>query len=179
MIKSSFQSALNKQIAHEQSNAHAYDAVSLYFNRVHLPGLGAFMRQQMREERRHARKFIRHVADRGGQVELGALPAPRSNFATPLEAARSVRDLERTTSEMIHRLHETARKEGDSALEVLLQWFITEQVEEEKWANELADLVEKFHERAGQMLILDHDWGKRVNHGKNKTKAKGPSCEGN
>src|SRR3954469_5158945 len=112
MVKNSFQSAVNKQILHEQSNAHAYDAVSLYFGRVHLSGLQAFMRHQMREERRHARKLVRHLADRGGRVELGAIPAPIGHFSTPLEAARSVRDLERTTSETIHRLHEMARKEG-------------------------------------------------------------------
>jgi ferritin len=168
MISSSFLTALNKQILHEQSNAHAYDAVSLYFARMHLSGLGAFMRRQMREERRHARKLIRHVADRGGQVELGIIPAPKGNFASPLDAAKSVRQLERTTTEAIHRLHDMARKEGDSALEVLLQWFITEQVEEEKWANQLTDLVEQFHERAGQMLVLDHDWAKRARRKKTK-----------
>jgi len=53
-------------------------------------------------------------------------------------------------------------KQSIEALEVLLHWFITEQVEEEKWSGELMALVEQFHERPGQLFMLDHQWGKRV-----------------
>jgi ferritin len=162
MIKPSILAALNKQIQHEQGNAHAYEAVSLYFGERGLHGLEAFMAQQGREERVHAEKFIRHVADRGGRVELAAIAAPKVNFSSALEAARAVRDMERATTESIHRLFEMSRKEGDYALEVLLHWYITEQVEEEQWAQELTALVEQFHERPGQLFMLDHQWGKRV-----------------
>src|SRR6185503_17942818 len=162
MIKPSILAALNKQIQHEQGNAHAYEAVSLYFGERGLHGLEAFMAQQAREERAHAEKFIRHVADRGGHVELAAIGAPKVNFSLPLEAAKAVRDMERATTESIHRLFEMSRKEGDYALEVLLHWYITEQVEEEQWAQELTALVEQFHERPGQLFMLDHQWGKRV-----------------
>ena len=89
----------------------------------------------------HARKLIRHVTDRGGQATLGAIAAPRCEFTSPLDAANAVRDLERATTESIHRLYELARKEGDHALEVLLQWYVTEQVEEEQWSGELATLT--------------------------------------
>src|SRR4030095_11329387 len=145
MIKTPILTALGKQIQHEQSNAHAYEAVSLYFNRLNLHGLGAFMARQVRDERLQARKLIRHVADRGSQVELGAIPAPRCNFESPLEAAKSVWDLEHRTTEMIHRLYELAREEEDHMLEVLLHWFITEQVEEEKWSGQLLAQMEQFH----------------------------------
>jgi ferritin len=162
MMKASILTAVNEQIRHEQGNSRAYLAVSLYFGRLNLHGLEAFMARQVEEERMHAEKFIRHVADRGGEVELAALPAPKNSFASPLEAIQFVRELERTTTGAIHRLYELARKEGDVALEVLLHWYVTEQVEEEQWADELTSLVEQFHERPGQMFMLDHQWGKRA-----------------
>src|SRR5512135_637954 len=110
MIKTAILSALNKQIQHEQSNAHAYQAVSLYFGRLNLHGLEAFMAKQVEDERMHAKRLLRHAVDRGGQVALGAIPAPKPEFASPLEAVTFVRDLERTTTEMIHRLYELARR---------------------------------------------------------------------
>jgi ferritin len=163
MIKTPILAALTKQIQHEQSNAHAYEAMSHYFGGVNLHGLEAFMARQVVDERMHAEKFIEHVRDRGGRVELFTIPAPKSDFASPLEAVTSARDLERKTTEMIHRLYELARKENDYALEVLLHWYITEQVEEEKWADELTAVMQQFHEHPGQVFMLDYAWGKRVN----------------
>jgi ferritin len=153
MIKAPILAALNKQIQHEQSNAHAYQAVSLYFGRLNLHGLEAFMARQVEEERTHADKFIQHVQDRGGDVELRTVPAPKADFTSPLDAANTVRDLERTTTEMIHHLYELARKENDYALEVLLHWYITEQVEEEKWSGELAALMQQFQEHPGEVFM--------------------------
>jgi ferritin len=165
MIKTPILAALNKQIQHEQSNARAYQAVSLYFGRLNLHGLAAFAARQATEEQEHANKLIKHVSDRGGQVELGSSSAPWSHFESPLEAVKAVRDMELATTEMIHRLYELSRKEGDYPLEVLLHWFITEQVEEEKWSGELLSLMEQFHDHPGQLFMLDHQWGKRVKAG--------------
>jgi ferritin len=134
----------------------------MYFGRLNLHGLQAFMAKQARDERQHARKLIQHVADRGGQVELLTIPAPRANFESPLDAAKFVRDLERATTESIYRLYELARKESDYALEVRLHWFITEQVEEEKWSGELMELLERMQEHPEQLFTLDHAWGRRV-----------------
>lgn len=163
MIKTAILTALNRQIQHEQGNARAYEAVSLYFGHVNLHALASFMARQAREERAHASRLIRHVTDRGGQVELGALPSPRCEFASPLEAANAVRDLERATTETIHRLYELARKEGDHALEVSLHWFIREQVEEEQWSTELATLMQQLNEDRGHLFALDREWGDRFN----------------
>jgi len=162
MIKNVVLTALNRQIQHEQSNAHAYRAVSLYFGHLNLRSLESFMARQAREERVHARKLMRHVTDRGGRVELGAIPAPKCEFASPMEAANAVRDMERATTQSIYRLYELARKEGDYALEVLLHWYVTEQVEEEQWSGELATLMQQFHEDPAQVFTLDRQWGERV-----------------
>ena len=162
MIKPLILAALLKQIQHEQSNAQAYRAVALYFGGLSLRGFDAFMARQAREERMHAERLIAHVVNRGGQVELGAIPAYRSGFDAPLEAVRFVRDMERKTTESIHRLYELARKEADHALEVRLHWFITEQVEEEAWCDELAATMERVHDQPGHLSMLDRQWGKRA-----------------
>ena len=167
-MNSALLSALNGQILHEQTIAHACDAISLYFGHVQLPGLGSFMRRQMREERRHARRLIRHVAARGGEVELAAIPAPKGDFASPLDAAQCARQAQRTTTELIYTLHEMAGEEKDSALEALLDRFITRQVANEKWADELSDAIEQFQDRAEQMLMLDAQWGRRRERTKKK-----------
>lgn len=162
MIKPTVLTALNKQIQHEQSNAHAYEAVSLYFGHLNLHGLAAFMAKQVRDERKHARKLIRHVSDRGGQVDVQTIAAPRASFESPLDAVKRVRDLERATTETIHRLYELARKEADYALEVLLHWYITEQVEEEKWSAELTGMMEQVRDHSAQLFMLDQEWGRHA-----------------
>jgi len=162
MIKKNLLEALNKQIQHEQNNAHNYQAVALYFERLNLRGLAAWMNKQAGDERGHADRFIQHVMDRGGTVALGALAEPPASFEDPLEAVQSVLGLERSTTALIHKLADLARKEGDHALEVTLHWFVTEQVEEEQWAEELATLMEQFHKSPGQLYMLDHHWGKRA-----------------
>jgi ferritin len=162
VIKPAILTALNAQIQHELSAAHAYRAVAHYFGLLNLRGLEAFMTRQAGEERMHAEKFIRHLAARGGQADLGALPAPQAAFASALEATRAIRDWERVTTEKIHRLFDLARREGDYALEVLLHWFVAEQVEEEQWSGELSALTGQLHERPGDLFMLDHQWGQRV-----------------
>lgn len=162
MIKASVAAAINKQIHHEQSNAHAYKAVALYFEGLNLHGFTAFFEKQVTDELDHAQKLIDHLVDRGGKVELGALPAPKADFANPLEAAKFVLGLERHTTELIHKLYELAGKEADYALQVRLHWLIEEQVEEEQWGEELVALLGQFGGNPGQLYMLDHHWGKRV-----------------
>jgi ferritin len=162
MIKKNIVEALNKQIQHEQSNAHSYLAVALYFEALNLHGLAAWLFKQVSDERGHAEKFTKHLLERGGSVELGAIASPKARFANPLEAIQQVQALERVTTALIHKLTDLARKENDYALEVLMHWFITEQVEEEQWAAELLAQMEQFHKNPGHLYMLDHQWGKRA-----------------
>ena len=161
-IHSTVVKSLNQQILHEQCNAHTYEAVSLYFGRIALHGIAAFMMRQAEEERQHAWKLIRHAVDRKARVELGSIPAPDIDYTSPLEAAVAVAELERTTSQLINQLYQLARDEGDYALEVLLHWYITEQIEEEKWSQELVELIERLQDKPGSLYMLDDVWGKRL-----------------
>lgn len=161
-MKKNILEALNKQIQHEQNNAHIYQGVALYFKGLNLNGLAAWMEKQVGDERGHAQRLIDHVVDRGGAVQLGALPAPKVSYESPLAAVQTVLALEKSTTGMIDTLYELAQKEKDHALEVALHWFIDEQVEEEQWATELAGLMEQFHKNPGQLYMLDHRWGGRL-----------------
>lgn len=162
MLKPAILTALNAQIQYELGNAHAYEAVALYFGLQNLHGFESYMRRQALEERAHAARFLRHLAARGGQADLGVIPAPKAHFASALEALTAVHDWERATTQKIHQLFDLARGERDYALEVLLHWYIAEQVEEEQWSGELAALAGQFHDRPGQLFMLDHQWGKRA-----------------
>jgi ferritin len=161
-MKTSILQALNQQIQHEQNNAHIYQGVALYFKGMNLNGLAAWMEKQVADERDHARRLIDHVVDRGGAVQLGALPAPRTSYENPLDAVKMVLALEKSTTGKINNLYELAKKEKDHPLEIALHWFISEQVEEEQWASELAGLMEQFHKNPGQLYMLDHRWGGRL-----------------
>ena len=165
MMKQDIVEALNRQIQHEQNNAHSYHGAALYFESLNLHGLAAWLHKQAGDERGHAEKFIKHLLDRGGKVELQALSAPKTSFASPLAAVQAVQALEQATTATIHKLFALAKKEGDSALEVEMHWFVGEQVEEEQWVGELTSQMEQFHKSPGQLYMLDHHWGKRAKGG--------------
>jgi ferritin len=165
VINTTILAEVNKQIQHEQSNAHTYEGVALYFEGLDFRGLAAWFNKQAGDERGHAAKFIKHLVDRHGDVTLGALPAPAVTFADPLQAVQSVFDIEHDTTKRIHALYELARAEKDYPLEILLHWFISEQVEEEDWATELRDETAKLQGSPAHMYQLDHKWAKRANAG--------------
>ena len=154
--------AVTKQIQHEQNNSHIYHNVALYFENMNLHGFSAWMNKQSADERGHADKFITHLIDRGAPVQLGALPAPQATFATALEAVQTVLELEKSTTAAIYKLYELAKKEGDYALEVLLHWFINEQVEEEQTATELVEWMTHLHKSPGSLYMFDHRWRRKA-----------------
>lgn len=154
---------INQQIQHEQSNAHIYEGIAIYFESLNLRGLGAWFYKQAGEERIHGAKLIKHLIDRNEAVKLGALEAPRASFSNPLEAVQLALDLELENTRLINALYEQARGAKDYPLEILLQWYISEQVEEEDWATELRDEAAKFQASAAHLYQLDHKWAKRVN----------------
>ena len=154
---------VNKQIQHEQSNAHIYEGVALYFETLNLRGLAAWFYKSAGEERGHGAKLIKHLLERHSEVTLGAIPEPRVTFANPLEAVQSALDIELATTKLLYKLYELARAEKDYPLEILLQWYINEQVEEEAWATELRDETALFQNSSAHLYQLDHKWAKRVN----------------
>ena len=130
---------LKRQLNHELGAAHAYLALSLWCDGQNLKGFAAFFAKQAEEEREHAKKMIDHLVDRGAPAELAALPAPRQNFASLLEVAQHAQAMEQANTRGINAVYEAALKAKDYPAQVLMHWFINEQIEEEAWAAEMVD----------------------------------------
>jgi ferritin len=155
------QDAMNEQINKELYSSYLYLSMAAYFEDQNLPGFAKWMRTQEGEEREHGMKLYDFLVDRGGRVALKAIAAPESDWKSPLELFKQVAAHEAAVTASIHNLYETALKEKDYAAQTMLQWFITEQVEEEKNAAEIVAQLELVEARGTAVLMLDHRLGKR------------------
>jgi len=145
---------LQRQLNHELSAAHAYIALSLWCEEQNCKGFARFFLKQAEEEREHARKFMDHLLDRQVLPELTELAAPKGKFKSLMDIARQALAMEQANTAGINAAYEAAVKAKDYPAMILLQWFITEQVEEEDWANEMVERVEQAS-CAGALSDLD------------------------
>ena len=153
-ISPSVVAELSRQLNHESFAAYGYQAMGLWCEDRNFNGFARFFHKQAGEEREHARKFIDHLLDRGVLPELGALPAPRGTFASLMDVARQAQAMERQNTAGINAAYEAALREKDYPAQVLLHWFIGEQVEEEDWAQEMIDRLARA-ECPGGLADLD------------------------
>jgi ferritin len=161
MISETMVKAINQQIRDELFSAYLYLAMSAQFEAASLVGMARWTRMQAGEESEHALKLYDYINERGGRVELLAIDKPPKEFGTPLQTFREVLAHEKKVTALINNLYEIALKENDYATQVMLQWFINEQVEEEKNASLIVDKLEMAGESKGSLLNLDHHIGKR------------------
>jgi ferritin len=156
---------LNRQLNYELTAAHAYLALSLWCGNRSLKGFAGFFAKQAGEEREHAGKLMQHVLDRGIAPELAAIAAPKQNFKSLLEVVEQAQTMEQSNTRGINAVYEAAVADKDYPAQVLMHWFIKEQVEEEAWAAELVDRV-KAASCAGSLLDLDRHVEKVLADGK-------------
>jgi len=146
--------ALNKQANQELHAAQAYLAMAYWCEVSHYSGFAQFFHEQVAEERGHAAKILKHLADRDTVPIIGALAAPTATFKNLNEVAKTAYDLERANTAGIHATYETALAEKDYPAQILLHWFISEQVEEEAWSEKLLVKAREAN-CAGAMSSLD------------------------
>lgn len=161
MIGKTMQDAMNEQINKELFSSYLYLSMAAHFEAKNLPGFASWMRIQEVEEREHAMKFYDHLLERGGKVELKAIAAPKVEWKSSLELFEEVVKHEAMITSSIYALYELAQKEKDYPAQVMLQWFISEQVEEEKNATEILDNLKLIEDRGTAVLMLDHRLAKR------------------
>lgn len=149
-------SELQRQLNHELGAAHAYAALAVWCFDRNLKGFARYFYKQSGEEREHAQKFMDHLLDRHVMPELAGLPAPKSGFKTLVEVARHARAMEQANTEGIHRAYEVAVKQKDYPAQVLLHWYINEQVEEEAWSDEMVARVESSTTEGGVQALDRH-----------------------
>jgi len=162
MLNKTMQDAMNEQINKELFSSYLYLSMAAYFENKNLSGFANWMRIQADEERVHAMKFYDFILDRGGKVTLKGIEAPKTDWGSNLEVAEEVAAHEAMVTESIHALYELALKEKDYPSQVLLQWFITEQVEEESNAAAIVADLKLVEDRGSAMLMLDKQLGERV-----------------
>ncbi len=161
MISKAMQAAVNEQINKELYSSYLYLSMAAYFENKNLPGFAKWMHIQSDEERGHGMKLYGHLVDRNGRVALKAIAAPGTEWKTNLEAFKEVQVHEQEVTASINSLYELALKEKDYPMQVLLQWFINEQVEEEKNAADIVQQLELIDAHGTAVLMLDHQLGKR------------------
>ena len=161
MIGKPMQDAMNEQINKELFSSYLYLSMAAYFEEKNLSGFAHWMRVQAQEEREHAMKFYDFIIDRGGRVMLKGIDAPKTDWGSNLEVVEEVAAHEAKVTASIYALYELALKEKDYPAQVMLQWFINEQVEEEKNAAEIVANLKLIEDRGTAVLMLDKQLGKR------------------
>jgi ferritin len=155
MIGKKMLDALNEQINAELFSSYLYLAMAADFQAKTLKGFANWMEVQAREEAGHAKRIYDFLVDRGGRIALKAIAAPPAEWKSPLAAFEASYAHEQKVTAMIHELAELAAAEGDHAAAVMLQWFVTEQVEEEANASEIVEKLKLVKDSAQGLFMMD------------------------
>jgi len=161
MISKTMQDALNAQINLEQASAQLYLAMSAHCEGKSFRGFAHWLKVQAGEETAHALKLVDFLLDRGGRLELKAVAAPPTDFGGVIDVFEKVLAHERSISGRIGALFEQARAEKDHASEITLQWYVTEQVEEESQVGQIVDHLHAVGDKGGGIWYLDSRMAKR------------------
>ncbi len=161
MIKENIQEAINKQINAELFSAYLYQSMGAYLDSENLGGMAAWMNMQAKEELEHAMKFYNYLLERGGRVKLYAIDEPQFEWNSPLEVFEASYEHEQYVTGRINDLVELAAEEKDHATGVMLQWFVSEQVEEEATVDEIVEKMKMISESRNGLYMLDRELGKR------------------
>jgi ferritin len=161
MITPKMVAELNEQIKHELYSSYLYLSMSAYCESINLKGFAHWMKLQSEEERGHAMKFYDYLLELGERVSLAALEQPPKDFGGAREIFKRVLEHERFITGRIHGLYELALQEKDYRTQLMLQWFISEQVEEEANAMEILARIEMVEEKISAVLWIDKELKKR------------------
>jgi len=161
MLSKTLQDAINEQLKNELYSGYLYLSMTAYFEADNLPGFAHWMRVQSEEEVGHAMKFFDFVYDRGGRVLLHAIDQPPTEFDSPLNVFERTLEHERKVTSLINQLYELALQEKDYPAQVLLHWFIEEQVEEERNAQQIVNMLKMIQHKPQALLMLDKELGSR------------------
>lgn len=161
MFSNAMEKAINDQIQKELYSAYVYLSMAAYFEANNLTGAAAWMRLQHQEEQVHAMKFFDFINDRGGRVALQGIQQPPTDFVSPLAVFEEALAHEQKVSKSIHDLYALAIKENDYPTQAMLQWFINEQVEEEKNASAIVAQLRMIGDSPAALFMIDQQLGAR------------------
>lgn len=154
--------ALNEQIKHELFSSYLYLSIASYFDNIPLDGFYKWFRKQAEEEHEHAMKIYDYILERNLPVDLQAIEKPPIKFDSIQSVFEMALEHEKKVTKWIYRIYDMAVEEKDHATHVFLQWFITEQVEEEKNAQDNVDQIIFADGDKAAILVLDQNFAKKV-----------------
>lgn len=161
-VSASVQDAFNRHINAEFYSSYLYLSMSTYCDSMDLPGFAHWMRIQSQEEYDHAMRLLTYLEDRDGRVTLLPIEQPPIEFNSVEDVMRQTLEHEQHVSQLINQLYAVAAESADFASQVMLQWFVNEQVEEEKTARDVIASLDKVAGRSDALLLLDREMGART-----------------
>ncbi|RPI92072.1 MAG: ferritin, partial [Chloroflexi bacterium] len=153
--------AINEQIKHELYSSYLYLSMSAYCDNQNLKGFAHWMKLQADEEREHAMKFYDYLLGNAQRVNLDTIERPPVDFGSPRAIFQQVLEHERMITGRIHKLYDLALQERDYRTQIMLQWFVNEQIEEEANAMDILARIEMVEERISAILWIDKELKKR------------------
>lgn len=162
MLSQKMQDALNKQVNAELYSAYFYLSMSAYYESIGLPGFANWMRVQYEEETFHGLKFYAYINDRGGRAVLTAIDAPPTDWDSAVAPFEDTYKHEQKVTGLINDLVNLAIEERDHATNSMLQWFVTEQVEEEKNASDILQHLKMLKDAPNGLFMIDRELAARV-----------------
>jgi len=162
MFSEKMQNALNDQINAEYYSSYLYLSMSAYFQSISLSGFAHWMRIQAQEELMHAMKFYDFVNERGGRVTLKLIEGPQTEWDSPIAIFEHVLKHEQGVTGLINNLVNLAHEEKDHATNIFLQWFVTEQVEEESTAADVLHKLNLTHGEGSGLFMMDREMAQRI-----------------
>jgi ferritin len=162
MVSKKMEKALNEHLNEELFSAYYYVAIAAHFEDQNLNGFAHWMKQQASEEIAHATKFYNFINDVGGRVVLEAVAKPPKDFKKPINAFETALGHERKVTQRINKLVDMALKESDHATHQFLQWFVTEQVEEESTAETICQQLRLVGDNPNGLFLMDRELAARA-----------------
>ena len=157
MLNPKLLKALNKQINEEYYSSYLYQAMVAYMEDMNLDGCAHWMKMQAEEEHQHALKIFDYVIDRGGRVELFTVKAPPLTWESPQAAFEDALAHEKFMTENISKLADLAQLEKDHATNNLMQWYVTEQVEEEANVDDILKKLKMVGSSGPGLFMIDRE----------------------
>jgi ferritin len=161
MLSEKMENALNGQLNAEMYSGYMYLSMNAYFKSINLDGFANWMHYQAQEELAHAMKFYDFIISRGGRVTLAQIEAPPNTWNSPLAVFEATLEHEQKVTGLINDLVELALEEHDHASNIFLQWFVSEQVEEEENVGGVLEQLKLMGEAKGGLFMMDRELAKR------------------
>jgi len=162
VISKKMEKALNEQLNAELYSSYLYLSMSAYFQSLNLEGFANWMRVQAQEEHMHAMKFYDFLVERGGRITLSQIAGPPTEWKSPSDVFESTYSHEQKVTGLIGDLVDLAAKEKDHATSIFLQWFVSEQVEEEASASGVVEKLKLMADAPGAIFMFDRELGQRT-----------------